>query len=254
LKILRLILLLASASLLGIGACTRPPEGTVENPEDATGREVEYTVRDADTWSSISELFFGDASRAERIARDNASHPAVAPVAGVSIQIRILVSELDVVRAIAEARGSYNAGVEAMQRDGGDEDAAAAFERALERAPHFVDARYNLGLVQLRLGEPKAAKENFAEVVKARPEDPDAWYGLAASSFHAGDYAAAMPPLEQALTLAPDMLRARWTHALCLERMGRGPEAIEAWRRYLQLDPDSAWADQARTHLAELGA
>jgi hypothetical protein len=36
--------------------------------------------------------------------------------------------------------------------------------------------------------------------------------------------------------------------------MGRGKEAIEAWRLYLDLDSTSAWADQARQNLAELGA
>ena len=85
-----------------------------------------------------------------------------------------------------------------------------------------MDARYNLGVVQIRLGEPDRARANLEQVVKARADDAEAWYALAASFFHAGDYGQALPPLERSLELAPDLLRARWTHALCLQRMGRG--------------------------------
>jgi tetratricopeptide (TPR) repeat protein len=216
--------------------------------------EITYTVREGDTWGRVSESFFGDASRAERIARDNGFHPAIDPVEGVDVTVNVMPDELDTVRGIAEARGSYNAGVEAMQRSGGDEDAADAFERALDRAPWFVDARYNLGLVQIRLGQPVQARENLAQVVEARPEDAEAHYALAAAQFHSGDYGAALPGLKQAIQLDPGLLRARWTHALCLQRMGRGEEAIAAWRAYLELDSTSAWADQARANLAELGA
>jgi tetratricopeptide (TPR) repeat protein len=222
--------------------------------EEVVPEEITYTVREGDTWGRVSEAFFGDASRAGRIANDNGFHPAVDPVEGVEARISVLPDELEVVRGIAEARGSYNAGVEAMQRSGGDADAIAAFERALDRAPWFVDARYNLGLVQIRVGEPAAARKNLREVVEARPEDAGAWYALAAADFHAGDYGAALPRLERAVELDPGLLRARWTLALCLQRMGRGEEAIAAWRSYLELDSTSAWADQAREHLAELGA
>jgi len=216
--------------------------------------EITYTVREGDTWGRVSEAFFGDASRADRIARDNSFHPAVDPVEGVEVTVKVMPDELDTVRGIAEARGSYNAGVEAMQRSGGDEDAAAAFVRALERAPWFIDARYNLGLVQIRLGQPVEARDNLEQVVEARPEEAEAHYALAAAHFHTGDYGSALPGLERAIQLDPQLLRARWTHALCLQRMGRGEEAIAAWRTYLELDSTSAWADQARANLAELGA
>lgn len=239
--------------LIGLAACSRPPQSTVSDPVPVP-EEVTYTVREGDTWARVSEAFFGDASRAERIANDNGFHPAIDPVEGVTVIVNVMPDEIDIVRGIAEARGPYNAGVEAMQRDGGDEDAAEAFERALERAPWFVDARYNLGLVQIRLGEPEEASKNLQRVVEARENDAEAWYALAASFFHAGDYTRALPPLERSLEIDPELLRARWTHALCLQRMGRGEEAIAAWRLYLELDSTSAWADQARANLAELGA
>ncbi|RKZ18269.1 hypothetical protein DRQ53_00790 [bacterium] len=239
--------------LLTITACAKAPQPTSDDPT-ATVEQLQYTVRPGDSWGRVSEAFFGDASRAERIARENDFHPAIDPVDGVVVQVSVHADELERVRAIAAARGSYNAGVEAMRRDGGDADAAAAFDRALDQAPWFVDARYNLGLVQIRLGEPKQARENLEQVVRERDEDAQAWYALAAAWFHAGDYGQALPPLERSLELDGELLRARFTHALCLQRMGRGPEAITAWRHYLELDSTSAWADQARQNLVELGA
>lgn len=244
---------LVFVALLALSSCSRPPSTTVTDAE-VVPEEISYTAREGDTWARISESFFGDGSRAERIARDNGFHPAVDPVEGVAVTVKVMPDELQVVRGIAEARGSYNAGVEAMQRSGGDEDAAAAFARALDRAPWFVDARYNLGLVQIRLGEPAKARDNLEQVVEGRPDDAGAWYALAAANFHAGDYGSALPGLERAIELDPGLLRARWTHALCLQRMGRSQEAAAAWRGYLELDSTSAWAEQAREHLAELGA
>lgn len=239
--------------LVLIAACSHAPVPTQDDP--AAGAEsLEYTVREGDTWARISESFFGDASRAERIAGENGFPPVIDPVEGVKVAVSVQRDEQQIVQAVSEARGPYNTGVEAMQRDGGDQDAAAAFERALDRAPYLVDARYNLGLVQLRLGEPKQARKNLEQVVQARDTDADAWYALAAANFHAGDYRAALAPLDRALELDPALLRAVWTRALCLQRMGRGDEAIAAWRRYLELDSTSAWAEQARENLAELGA
>lgn len=245
--------LLLGAALLGAAACSRPPEPIQSEPAPARS-ELEYVVREGDTWARISEAFFGDASRAGRIAAENESPIVVDPVVGTRVTVTVAEDELDEVQGIAEARGSYNAGVEAMRQDGGDQVAAEAFQRALERAPWFVDARYNLGLVQLRLGQPAEARHNFQRVVDDRPEDAEAWYALAAANFHAGDYGAALPSLEHSLQLDPGFLRAHWTRALCLQRMGRSADAIEAWRAYLELDSTSAWATQAREHLAELGA
>lgn len=245
--------ILLGATLLLAAGCSGPPAPPADEPAAPDRSTLEYTVREGDTWGRISEVFFGDASRARRIAEENESPVAIDPVVGSEVTVTVTAAELEQVRGIAEARGSYNAGVQAMQQDGQEELAAEAFARAVERAPWFVDARYNLGLVQLRLGRPAEARQNFRRVVDERPDDPEAWYALAAACFHAGDYGAALPGLERALGIDPSLLRARWTLALCLQRMGRSEEAIAAWRAYLELDSTSAWATQAREHLAELG-
>ena len=102
--------------VLGVAACSGPPSPTVSDPESPVVEEITYVVREGDSWGSVSEAFFGDASRAERIARVNGIHPAIDPVPSVEIIVSIRSDELQIAREIAAARGPYNAGVEAMQR------------------------------------------------------------------------------------------------------------------------------------------
>ena len=217
-------------------------------------REVPVEVGPADGWSDLSERFFGDGSRAARIAADNGFDPSEPPAPGDRVVVSIRSDELEVVRAMAEARGPYNRGVELMQTQGSEQEALEAFERALERAPFFVDARYNLGLVLLRIGEPERARAHLERVAAERPGDKDARYAHAAAHFHSGDYAGAIDELEAALALDPEFLRARWTYALALQRSGRVQQARRQWEAYLERDDSSGWADQARQHLGELGS
>lgn len=243
---------LALAAAL-VAGCSGPPQGvdTGAGSDAPAARTVEYTVRPGDDLARISESFFGDASRAARIAADNDLPPGTEPHAGSRVRVRVLEEELRLVREIAEARGPYNSGVDLMG-EGEDAAAEAAFREALQKAPHMVDARYNLGLVLLRQQEFGPARAQLLEVAARRPDDPDAHYALGASYFHEARYAEALGPLGRALELDPGMLRARFSHALCLTRMGRNQEARAAWLAYLEADDRSAWAQEARDHLRQL--
>jgi CHAT domain-containing protein len=64
--------------------------------------------------------------------------------------------------------------------------------------------------------------------------------------------AAAFEALQQALKLEPNSPAVIFNRALCLQEMYLPRQAIEEWKKYLQLDPKSAWADEARRRLAEL--
>ena len=237
--------------LLLFGCAPKPRDLRTAPVLESGSRVVDYSVVEGDSWQSISESFFGSARNAERIAAENLALGAT-PRAGTVVRIKILDEEFELVRAIAEARGPYNAGVEAMALDGHDEEAKAAFEQAIEKAPHFVDARYNLALVLLRMGQPRAAIKQLEPVRAERPQDAETAYALGAAWFHAGDFGRAVTELERALDLQPDLLRARYTYALALERSGRTLDAKRAFQSYLSLDSESAWANEARERLREL--
>lgn len=243
-----------TVTLLEIAGCARPPRGVGDDPARTVPASVEYTVRDGDDWRRISETFFGDASEAGRLARENGGRVDAPPPVGRTVVVRIPEDRAERVRAIDRARGAYNAGVDAMQRPGEEETARAAFEQALRIAPHFVDARYDLGLVLLRMDRPKQAREHLEQVLRQRPDDPDVHYALGAADFHLEAYPRALTELDRALAERPGFLRARFTRAMVLQRMGRTEDAVRAWRDYLERDSQSPWAEQARQHLRELGA
>ena len=97
-------------------------------------------------------------------------------------------------------------------------DLPAARERyyaAIEGDEQFVEARLNLGCVLAELGDDELAAATFA----------------GALAFHA-DYA-----------------DAHFQRALALERLDRDEEAAQHFRRFLELAPESPWADAARERL-----
>ena len=97
-------------------------------------------------------------------------------------------------------------------------DLTAALERyyaALELDEDYVEARANLGCVLVELGQSELAVAAF-EGALARHEDyPDVHYHLART----------------------------------LEELGRSPDALIHWREFLDLAPDSPWAEEARERL-----
>jgi len=64
--------------------------------------------------------------------------------------------------------------------------------------------------------------------------------------------AASLESIQQALKLQPNYPAAVFNRALCLQEMYLPRQAIEEWKKYLQLDGKSPWADEARRRLAEL--
>lgn len=106
---------------------------------------------------------------------------------------------------------------EALYRAG---DLPAARERyfmAIELDEDYVEARANLGCVLLDLGEKELAVAAFEGALGSLEEYADAHYHLART----------------------------------LDDLGQAAAAATHWSRFLELAPDSPWADEARERLAE---
>jgi tetratricopeptide (TPR) repeat protein len=98
-------------------------------------------------------------------------------------------------------------------------DLAAARERyymAIELDESFVEARANLGCVLAESGQLDLAVAAFQGALALHPTYADAHYHLARS----------------------------------LGELGRVEESSAHWRQFLELAPDSPWADDARRRLA----
>jgi tetratricopeptide (TPR) repeat protein len=97
-------------------------------------------------------------------------------------------------------------------------DLTAARERyfmAIELDENYVEARANLGCVLLDLGEKELASSAFAGALRSHEAYADAHYHLART----------------------------------LDDLDRPDEAAAHWQRFLDLAPDSPWADEARQRI-----
>ncbi len=78
----------------------------------------------------------------------------------------------------AEAVKNYNKGIELTGKEI-YKKAVSCFEKAIKADPTFIDAYYNLGILQEFLGEKQKAVETFEKVLKFAPDDFDTIYKLA---------------------------------------------------------------------------
>jgi tetratricopeptide (TPR) repeat protein len=89
----------------------------------------------------------------------------------------------------------------------------------------------------------------FDRVASALPDDFEAWRALGALRYQLGDLERALPALEVALRLRPDVPGLELMRARALARLGRKKEAAAAFERVLELEPE---ASGVRTELAEV--
>ncbi len=146
---------------------------------------------------------------------------------------------------------AYNRGVAAFDR-GRLAEAETAFANALEVAPDFGAARYNLALVWLKRGLYDRAEPQLRTLAEASPRDADLLFAHGNCLFHQARFAEAAAAFRRLVGVAPGHREGAFSLALSLQEAGRRTEAIAAWEAYLRLDATSGWADKARRALREL--
>jgi tetratricopeptide (TPR) repeat protein len=119
-------------------------------------------------------------------------------------------------------------------------------------------SRRSLGLQELARGHLDEAVVSFAGLCDRNPRDGEALADLAAALLIRAretgsglDLLRALESADRALAIAPGSPEALFNRAQALTRLGLRSRAAVAWRSYLDLDPDSAWASQARDHLMQ---
>jgi len=105
------------------------------------------------------------------------------------------------------------------------EHAVTALHRVLELAPGMPEAHANMGYALLGLQRADAARDFFLATIELRPEQANAYYGLALAAEAVHDYETALGGMRSFLHLAPadDPYRARARAALWEweEKLGR---------------------------------
>jgi tetratricopeptide (TPR) repeat protein len=105
------------------------------------------------------------------------------------------------------------------------------------------------GVAHLLKGE---VSEAIASLTAAIWSDLAAARYIAATRSDSPDFSSALEAADRALELDDDLPVALFNRALILERMGPVEKARGAWQRYLEIDRQSPWANDARKHLEKL--
>jgi tetratricopeptide (TPR) repeat protein len=156
----------------------------------------------------------------------------------------------------AQRTGAWHYARGAMAlRSGEVAQAVTLLEKAVALEPEVPEYGGNLGaalLEQAKAGAPDAARrarEVLERAARWRPTLPTVHTNLCLARLATGDAAGALEAADQALTLDPGHLPARFNRAAALEALGRRAEAMAALDALLALAPGLAPAVASRDRL-----
>jgi tetratricopeptide (TPR) repeat protein len=105
---------------------------------------------------------------------------------------------------------------------------------------------------QLRRGKYRAAISHFQRAVKEKPQSVPALLALGDAFLEADKPRSALRPLESAARLDGQNGRAQLLLGTAYQSLGKNPQALKAYRRYLELEPEGEFARDVRLILANL--
>lgn len=116
-----------------------------------------------------------------------------------------------------------------------------------------------LGVFYLHEGKFDQAVEEFNLAIKTGPDSAELHNDLGSAYFEMGKSNAdgkafenltrAVDEFKLALQLDPNKLEALFNLSFALQKSDRENQAAESWKQYLEKDPSSKWADEARKNL-----
>lgn len=105
-----------------------------------------------------------------------------------------------------------------------------------------TELAFHRGVAAFGEGDFRAARQHFAEVLQAEPDNTSALYYLGLIAIQERDTAAAVAYLERVVALAPDDLQAHVDLGAQLLEAGRDEEALDVFDALLERQPEHALA------------
>lgn len=122
------------------------------------------------------------------------------------------------------------------------DEATYQLRQAVELAPQFADAHYNLGIALAKRGEFAEAIDQYRIVLKLRPAYPNVHYFFAVALAGSGQLDEAINQYREALQINPDDATAHNNLGNALADRGLLDEAIEQYHDATKIKPKSAGA------------
>ncbi len=136
------------------------------------------------------------------------------------------------------------------------EEAIQVFKKMLEIQPESVSANKSLGQIY-------GLQKNFAEALpyftkgaELSPNDPDAFYDLGACLMNTQDFAKALEAFSRVKEIKPDYAKAYYQLGMIYVNQNKKAEAIQNLEKFLELapnDPDASIAKQVLEYLKSSG-
>lgn len=142
------------------------------------------------------------------------------------------------------------------------DDAATAYQKAIELNPSNPHLYATLGEVYLKQKRVEEARKMFETAAQLSPEDAaQFYYKLAVSLYNIGELKAGIEPLKKVLEIDPNYANAHFFMGVFLyssaETKIEGGEVktillsgtVESFQRYLELEPNGRYANDAKQYL-----
>jgi tetratricopeptide (TPR) repeat protein len=129
---------------------------------------------------------------------------------------------------------------------------AAEMYRALQAAagPH-PEVCFQIAELLYRQGDLSAARERYYMTIEMDEDYVEARANLGCVLAEMGQHDLAVAAFEGALAYHPDYADVHYHLARSFEELGRDEESRIHWQAFLDLAPDSPWADHARSRLGD---
>jgi tetratricopeptide (TPR) repeat protein len=138
-----------------------------------------------------------------------------------------------------------------LEDEGRLAEAAELYRVALAAGGANADLNFRLAELLYRQGDLSAARERYYAAIELDEDYVEARANLGCVLSETGQRELAVAAFEGALAFHPDYADAHYHLARTLDDLSRCAEAQAHWRAFLELSPDSPWADQARARLKE---
>ena len=130
--------------------------------------------------------------------------------------------------------------------DSTQDEAAAAYRKALELDPYLVAALINLANIHYSRDELAEAQALYERAIGLESDFFEAHFNLGNIYHDLGRFPEAQACYREALRLNPFYADAHFYLAVTFEKMGLSPDARPHWRSYQQLAPQGEWVELAR--------
>jgi tetratricopeptide (TPR) repeat protein len=132
------------------------------------------------------------------------------------------------------------------------EEAIAAYTKALELEPKHAAAHINLGTLYYNRRDYSNAEIHYRAAIEADPRYALAYFDLGNVLDETGRLQHAVSAYRQAITLAPTYADAHYNLALAYEKLRQPRLALRHWRAYVRLDSVGPWSIHARSQIQKI--